>query len=270
MKNSNIFVRLLVGAGYGFLLGWGIAISTGSNIWICILPAVIAGIGVITLSETWFFAILTIGFGVVALFCSWTWTWVEFWDWGRSGAEVIGTTDVSCSVALFGSCTVDKIVVDSSVSKSLSVAIAKSVTLSSGVSVISAYVVQQIANYNNITPKLLIDIHIAWLFSLPTLLIRFLSYYHSSTRTNKLHNKQRALDVRLIVTFTQELTEVFPEEWDEWQHWIRDMIDSRTRMQAKGMSHRLVSLITFYRLTRFVFHIGIDKVFILATRRATR
>jgi hypothetical protein len=68
----------------------------------------------------------------------------------------------------------------------------------------------------------------------------------------------------------KKLAEVFPEEWDEWQHWIRDMMESRTRMQSKGMNHRLVSLITFYRLTRFAFHIGIDKVFILATRRTTR
>ncbi len=74
----------------------------------------------------------------------------------------------------------------------------------------------------------------------------------------------------LIITFSQGLAEVFPKEWDEWQHWIRDMMEDRTRMQSKGMNHRLVSLITFYRLTRFAFHIGIDKVFILATRRATR
>ncbi|BBC25026.1 hypothetical protein [Pseudanabaena sp. ABRG5-3] len=85
----------------------------------------------------------------------------------------------------------------------------------------------------------------------------------------QIHFKRRAWDVSLIATLTQGLAEVFPDEWDEWQHWISDMMESRTRMQSKGMNHRLVSLITFYRLTRFVFHIGIDKVFILATRRAT-
>ena len=82
-------------------------------------------------------------------------------------------------------------------------------------------------------------------------------------------NNPKEWDVSLIITFTQELAEVFPEEWNEWQHWISDMMDSRTRMQSKGMNHRLVSLITFYRLTRFAMHIGIDKVVILATRRAT-
>ena len=82
--------------------------------------------------------------------------------------------------------------------------------------------------------------------------------------------KQRAWDVTLIEAITQGLAEVFPEEWDEWQHWISDMMESRTKMQSKGISHHLVSLITFYRLTRFAFHIGIDKVFILATRKATK
>ncbi|WP_146048765.1 hypothetical protein [Pseudanabaena sp. BC1403] len=82
--------------------------------------------------------------------------------------------------------------------------------------------------------------------------------------------KYKTWDVSLMKTFAQEVFDVYPEEWDEWQHWISDMMESRTRMQAAGINHWLVSLITFYRLTRFAFHIGIDKVFILATRRATR
>jgi hypothetical protein len=103
---------------------------------------------------------------------------------------------------------------------------------------------------------------------------RLLSGNRSSVKSNKKsetkQRAQRSWDVSLIITFTQELAEVFPEEWDEWQHWISDMMDSRTRMQSKGINHRLVSLITLYRLTRFVWNIGIDKVYILATRRATR
>ena len=91
-----------------------------------------------------------------------------------------------------------------------------------------------------------------------------------ATTTKKSQNKQRASDVRLIMDLSEEIINCFPEEWDEWQHWIRDIMDSRTSMQSKGKNHRLVSLLTFYRLTRFAFHIGIDKVFILATRRATR
>lgn len=82
--------------------------------------------------------------------------------------------------------------------------------------------------------------------------------------------KYKTWNASLIKTLTQEVFEVFPEEWDEWQHWICDIMEDRTRMQAKGINPRLVSLITFYRLTRFVWHIGIDKVFILATRRAKR
>ena len=86
----------------------------------------------------------------------------------------------------------------------------------------------------------------------------------------QVHLKKRAWDIGLIIAFAQSLAEIFPEEWHDWQHWISDMMDSRTRMQSKGMNHRLISLIIFYRLTRFVWHIGIDKVFILATRRDTR
>ena len=94
--------------------------------------------------------------------------------------------------------------------------------------------------------------------------------YLISYNKSQVQLKQRAWDVSLIEAITQGLSEVFPEEWNDWQHWISDMMEDRTRMQSKAMNHRLVSLITFYRLTRFICHIGIDKVFILATRRATR
>lgn len=81
--------------------------------------------------------------------------------------------------------------------------------------------------------------------------------------------KRTSLDWKTLY-FVKELAEVFPEEWNDWQHWISDMMDSRESMQLKGMKDYRVSLITFYRLTLFAFHIGIDKVFILATRRTTR
>ncbi len=128
-----------------------------------------------------------------------------------------------------------------------------------------------LAKRKSTTTEALIEKHLAWIFSMPMAIFRWLSSIRSSvTRNPKLEIKQRAWDVSLIITFTQEIAVVFPEEWDEWQHWISDMMDSRTRMQSKGMNYRLVSLITFYRLTRFAMHIGIDKVFILATRRTTR
>jgi hypothetical protein len=115
-----------------------------------------------------------------------------------------------------------------------------------------------------------INSHISWIESFPTKLLYKLPNHRSLKKYEKGEIKQRSRDVSLIITFTQGLSEVFPEEWNEWQHWISDMMDSRTRMQSKQMNHRLVSLITFYRLFRFALHIGIDKVFIIATRRATR
>jgi hypothetical protein len=130
---------------------------------------------------------------------------------------------------------------------------------------------EYLAKRNKTTPEALIENHLAWIFSFPFAIFRLLFGGRSSVKNNqKSKTKQRAWDVNLITIFTQELTEIFPEEWDDWQHWISDMMDSRTRMQSKGMNHRLVSLITFYRLIRFAFHIGIGKVFIIATRRATR
>jgi len=130
---------------------------------------------------------------------------------------------------------------------------------------------EYLAERRKTTSEALIENHIVWIFSIPIAIFRLLSSSQSSIkRYQKSETKQRAWDVGLIITFTQELAEVFPEEWDEWQHWVSDMMASRTRMQSKGMNHRLVSLITFYRLTRFAWHIGIDKVYILATRRATR
>ena len=100
---------------------------------------------------------------------------------------------------------------------------------------------------------------------------RFFSSSHSFIKKDgKSRINQPAWDVGVIVDFTQKLTDVFPEDWNKWEHEIRDIMDSRTSMQSKGINHHLVSLITFYRFTRFMFHIGIDKVYILATRRATR
>lgn len=130
------------------------------------------------------------------------------------------------------------------------------------------WVVKKIANQKNKTPETLIDEHIDWISSS---ILNSLSHLFSFNKKScNLQNKQRSWEISLIIYIARELAEVFPEDWDEWQHWISDMMDSRTRMQSKGINHRLLSLITFYRLIRFSFHIGIDKVFILATRRATR
>ena len=131
-----------------------------------------------------------------------------------------------------------------------------------------AWVLKKIANLKNKTPEILIDEHIDWISSS---IFNLLSHLFSLNNKNcNLQNKQRSWDIGLIIYIARELEEVFPEDWNDWQHWIGDMMDSRTRMQSKGINHRLVSLITFYRLTRFAFHIGIDKAFILATRRITR
>ena len=129
------------------------------------------------------------------------------------------------------------------------------------------YVLEQ----NKTTAEEIVEAHMQWLPSLLIALVQFLFTRKSSIKSHKKSKiKERAWDVSLIISSTQELTEVFPEEWDDWQHWINDMMELRTRMQSKGMNHRIVSLITFYRLFRFALHIGIDKDFILATRRATR
>jgi hypothetical protein len=82
--------------------------------------------------------------------------------------------------------------------------------------------------------------------------------------------KYKTWDADLIDTLSQELCESFPDEWDGWQHWICDIMEDRTRMQSKGVNLFLVSLITAYRLTHFVWHIGISKIFILSTRRTKR
>ncbi len=94
--------------------------------------------------------------------------------------------------------------------------------------------------------------------------------YLISYNKSQVQIKQRAWDVSLIVALSHRLSEVFPEEWEKWEPEMECMVAFRKRQQSMGMNHRFVSLITFYRLIRFAFHIGIGKVFILATRRATR
>jgi len=133
-----------------------------------------------------------------------------------------------------------------------------------------AVALEKIADNKEISPKELIDEHIDWLVSVSQKLRLFIKNRDHAETIALSHVRKRDWDVQLVVSFVNELAAIYPEEWNEWQHWISDMMDSRTRMQSKGMNHRIVSLITFYRLTRFAWHIGIDKVFILATRRTTR
>jgi hypothetical protein len=132
-----------------------------------------------------------------------------------------------------------------------------------------ATALETIANRNNITPYQLIVEHIYWL---PSLFQKFRLLINNSSNAQikeLSYDRKQTWAVQLVAFFAHELAEVFPEEWNEWQHWISDMMDDQRRMLEQGKNHRLVSLITFYRLTRFAFYIGIDKVFILATRRTT-
>jgi hypothetical protein len=149
-----------------------------------------------------------------------------------------------------------------------SLALTWSLTAAGAVAVAGA--LETIANNKKTSSEELIDEHIDWLMSLFqkfSLLIKNRDYAKTSASS---YSSKQSWDIQLVVSFANELAEVFPEEWDEWQHWISDMIEDWTKMQSNGMNHRLVSLITFYRLTRFAFHIGIDKIFILATRKAKR
>jgi len=133
-----------------------------------------------------------------------------------------------------------------------------------------ALILKKISKNKNKSPEKLIDEHVDWLMSLFQKFRLFIKNRDYAKISSLSHGMKRAWDVQLVVSFVRDLAVVFPEEWDEWGHEISDIMESRTRMQSKGMNHRLVSLITFYRLFRFALHIGIDKVFILATRRATR
>ncbi len=239
IDSKSILTRMVIGSIYGGLLGGGIALITGNNV----------SISVCILTGTIYFA--SYGCGILA-------------------GILTGYMPLSLSLWLFSIWAVSLIV-------SLLVTLSKISfywgfvwALVEFLSEALALVLRQIAKRENTTPELLINQHIIWLLDLPALLDFFYHRRLAKRKRTKLQNKQRASDVCLIVNLTQEIEEVFPEEWNEWQHWISDMMELRTRMLAKGMNHRLVSLITFYRLFRFALHIGIDKVFILATRRATR
>lgn len=223
---QKVFTRMIVGAIYGGLMGYGITFLLGGSA--CVLIFALAGM--IFFGSSGFGILISVlkGSPPQASYLSLLWV-----------MSLIGSLGISFILAL-----------------------------AEALVEILAFLVDKLAQSKSTTPEVLIDEHVEWLLDLPHL-IRYL-YSRSTINTKKSQNKQKASEVGVIEFINQGLSEVFPEEWDEWQHWISDIMESRTRMQSKGMNHRLVSLITFYRLTRFAFHIGIDKVYILATRRATR
>jgi hypothetical protein len=82
--------------------------------------------------------------------------------------------------------------------------------------------------------------------------------------------RKRAWDVRLIVSLSHSLAKMYPIEWVDWQHWARDIMEKRDRDLAKGIHHRLVSLITACRLLPFVWHVGMRKIFVIVARNPRR
>jgi hypothetical protein len=267
---EKIFARILVYPIYCGLLGWGLASITGNNALNWIGNGAFAG---------------ALGFILTFVGSWWVLVWALIWSLGLASILILIGALILVIALILALISPNMIDVDDNYSKkwnSVLVLAGESTLVFSSASLgmvgtpialglALALILRVSANYNNTTPELLIDKHVEWLLSFPITLIHFLSHLHTPNKTYlKSQVKHRAWDVSLVVSFTQELAIIFPEEWDEWQHWISDMMESRTRMQSKGMNHRLVSLITFYRLTRFVWHIGIDKVFILATRRTTR
>jgi len=230
---KTIFSLVLLGAFYGGLIGSGIALLTGNNALALVVALALALVVALALAGD-----LT---GTLAVVGTMVWT---------------GFLAVALAVFLPGVFAVFGVFAG----------------VFAGVAFLAVvFAVLYVSERNKTTAEEIVEAHMQWLPSLLIALVQFLFIRKSSIKSHKKSKiKERAWDVSLIISSTQELTEVFPEEWDDWQHWINDMMELRTRMQSKGMNHRIVSLITFYRLFRFALHIGIDKVFILATRRATR
>jgi len=276
LKLSRIFTRLLVSTVYGgllgSLLGWVYGLTVGYSgdypyeyyIFASAMTGSLAMIGAFVRVKTLIkFLCVSVGLSLtlylsfylfktclVALNKAVSLDWILYFSnflLSNLGKIFAGVWLLSCYFSFF-----------------LLIALLFSWTGNGGLS----WVIKKIANRKNKTPETLIDEHVDWISSS---ILNLLSHLFSLRRKNcNLQNKQRSWDIGLIIYITKELKEVFPKDWNKWEDEISDMMESRTRMQSKGINHRLISLITFYRLTRFVWHIGIDKVFILATRRTTR
>lgn len=259
MKRKNLVTRMVVGAIYGGLIGWGFSFLINS----AFLPQSCALLGAFCLSRSFSLSIAA----VLSQFLS-----------GCAALSfalnfALSLTLTSNALAIILGFTLSSIIAVityfiSNVFLGLMLAI---FFWLSGEKSLPIIFLKNLANHKNTTPEKLIDEHIAWLFTLLNVLMSFLPQFHVSAKTiTKGEIKQRAWDVRLIVALSYRLSEFFPEDWDRWQPEMECMIAFRKSQQSKGISHRLISLITFYHLCHFAFHIGIDKVFILATRRTTR
>jgi hypothetical protein len=246
-----LFPLMLLGAIYGSVIGCGFSFLTGNDNFTGALIGTLTGIFSLTLALVFSWLLFLAGIFIPILFAYMAGRLNLARDFALGIAFILATPFILASAFTFALC------------------------LFGFWSLIRLGVLKYLAQQDKTSDKKLLDRHIQWILSLPTAIIITLIRFFSGNRlSGKFHtkspNKLVVWDISLIAVLSEELTEVFPEEWDDWQHWINDMIESRTRMQSEGMNHRFVSLITFYRLTRFVWHIGIDKVFILATRRTTR
>jgi hypothetical protein len=125
-----------------------------------------------------------------------------------------------------------------------------------------------IATLKSTTPEALLDKHVVWLFSLVMGLFQLV--FNLVSPLTKPQAKKQSWDRSLVVFLAHELAEVYPMEWNVWQHWISDILESRQCLQARRINHRLVALITFYELFRFSWHIGIEKMFVITFRLASK
>ncbi|MEQ8755392.1 MAG: hypothetical protein RID09_17995 [Coleofasciculus sp. G1-WW12-02] len=67
-------------------------------------------------------------------------------------------------------------------------------------------------------------------------------------------------DVKLADLIAQTLAEKAPQEWEEYQDWLHDILLDRRQRLDEGDPHWRVTLLTYWRLTRLCITVTLIKL----------
>ena len=79
------------------------------------------------------------------------------------------------------------------------------------------------------------------------------------SRKNRQHNSLKG-EVKFADAIAGTLSHNSPQEWEEYQHWLHDILLARRQLLASGTPRWKVTLITYWRLTALCITVSAIKL----------